>query len=576
MPRTLLVGLLGVLSLALLSACAAPPAAPPATAAPADPPFDLLITGGRVVDGTGAPWIAADVGIRGDRIAAIGQLSTHAATRRIEAAGHVVAPGFIDMLGQSEFNVLVDGRAASKITQGVTTEITGEGSSIAPLNDRLFADAQQTFARYGLTLDFRTLGEYFARLETRSRVAINVGSFVGAGGLRAYVVGDSDRPATPQELEQMQRLVADAMEQGALGLGTSLQYVPSRFASTDELVALASVAAKYGGIYISHQRSESARIDESLDEVFAVARRAKIPAEVWHLKTAYKANWGRMPAVLKRFADARREGLDVSANMYPYDRASNGLDACLPIWVREGGIEPMLARLNDPAQRDRIRREMADPNVRDWENQWYGSGGAAGVMLSAVVEPSLKQYEGMTFAQIGAAMKKDPRDAVMDIVVADRARSDVIISIMDERDVRAALADPLLSIGTDSGARAEDGPLAGSKSHPRGWGSFARILGHYVRDERVLTLEEAVRRFTSRPAARVGIADRGILRPGMKADVTVFNPDTVRDVSTYEEPAHYSTGVPWVIVNGQLVVDSGKITEARPGEVVRGPGYIRQ
>ena len=566
------LSLLSALSLVLLSvACARTPASPPPAVT-----FDLIISGGRIVDGTGAPWFAGDVAIAGDRIVAIGDLADRPATRRIDATGLVVAPGFIDMLGQSEFSVLVDARAASKIMQGVTTEITGEGSSIAPLNDRLFNDSKPQFDRYGLTLDFRTLGEYFTRLETRSRPAINIGTFVGAGGIRSYVIGDGQREATPPELDQMKALVAAAMEQGALGVGSSLQYVPSRFASTDELVELASVAAKYGGIYISHQRSESGAIDASLDEVFAIARRAKIPAEVWHLKTAYKANWGRMPAVLKRFEDARAQGLDVTANMYPYDRASNGLDACLPVWTREGGLEPMLARLADPVQRDRIKREMADPNTRDWENQWYGSGGASGVMLSAVVEPSLKHYEGMNFEQIGAVMEKDPRDAVMDIVVADRGRSNVIISIMDEADVRTALANPLIAIGTDSGARAEDGPLAGSKSHPRGWGSFPRILGRYVRDEHLLTLEEAVRRFTSRPAQRVGMTDRGILRPGMKADITVFNPATVRDVATFENPGHYADGISYVLVNGHAVVDSGKITEARPGEVIRGPGYKKK
>ncbi len=563
----LLLGPLGV------AACSA---TGPAPGKPATPAFDVIIAGGRVVDGTGAPWVSADVGIRGDRIAAIGRLDGQTAARRIDATGMVVAPGFIDMLGQSEFNVLVDGRAASKVTQGVTTEITGEGTSIAPLNDRMFNDWVATFERFRLSIDFHTLDEYFTRLETRSRPAINLGTFVGAGGLRSYVVGDSQREATAAELDRMKALVASAMEQGALGLSTSLQYVPSRFASTDELVELATVAAKYGGIYISHQRSESGLIDSSLDEVFTIARRAHIPAEVWHLKTAYKANWGRMPAVLARFDQARADGLDVTFDMYPYDRASNGLDACLPLWVRDGGLEPMLGRLRDRSLRDRIRREMDDPNITEWENQWYGSGGAAGVMLSAVVEPSLKQYEGMTFDRIGAAMGTDPRDAVMDIVVADRARSDVIIAIMDERDVRTALAHPLMAIGTDSGARAVDGPLAASKSHPRGWGSFPRILARYVREERLLTLEEAIRRFTSRAAWRVGLTDRGILRPGMKADVTVFNPSTVRDVATFEDPARYSEGITFVLVNGQAVVDSGKITDARPGEVIRGPGYARK
>jgi len=568
--RTIAPRLLGLI-LACSAGCSSPPPAPPA-----DPPFDIIIAGGRVVDGTGAPWVAADIGIRADRIAAIGRLADRAARRRIDAAGQVVAPGFIDMLGQSEFNVLVDGRAASKIMQGVTTEITGEGSSVAPLDDRLSEGVKPQFERFGLTLDFRTLAEYFARLESRSRTSINVGTFVGAGGLRAYVMGEGQRPATAQDVEKMKALVAEAMEQGALGVSTALQYVPGRFASTDELVEIASVASHYGGIYITHQRSESAQIDTSLDEVFEIARRAQIPAEIWHLKTAYKANWGRMPAVLARLQEARSRGLDVTANMYPYDRASNGLDACLPVWVREGGLDPMVQRLSDPALRTRIRNEMADPNVREWENQWYGSGGAAGVMLSAVVEPSLKQYEGMNFEQIGAAMKKDPRDAVMDIVIADKARSDVITTIMTENDVRTALANPLVAIGTDSSARAQDGPLAGSKSHPRGWGSFPRILGRYVREQRLLTLEEAVRRFTSRAAWRVGIRDRGLLKEGMKADITIFDPATVTDRATFEEPNRYAEGISFVLVNGQPVVDSGTITQARPGQVIRGPGYRKQ
>jgi N-acyl-D-aspartate/D-glutamate deacylase len=554
-----------------LAACR-PSSAPPSTVSgPAS--FDVLIISGRVVDGTGSPWRHADVGIVGDRIAAVGNLTDRPAATRVDATGLVVAPGFIDMLGQSEFNLLVDGRAASKITQGITTEITGEGASIAPMNDRMLELAKPGFERYKIPLDFRTLGEYFTRLSTTSRPAINVGSFVGAGGIRSFVIGDGQREATPAELEPMKTLVAEAMEQGALGLSTSLQYVPSRFASTDELVALASVAAKYGGIYITHQRSESAGIMDSLDEVFTIAERAKIPAEVWHLKTAYRANWGRMPVVLKRIEEARGRGLDVTANIYPYDRASNGLDACLPVWVHEGGLDPMLARLKDPAMRARIKREMADSTVRDWENQWYGAGGAAGVMLSTVVDPALRKYEGKNFEEIGAEMGKDPRDAVMDLVIADLARSDVIISIMREDDVRTALSSPLVAIGTDSGSRAEDGPLSESKSHPRGWGSFPRVLAKYVREDHLLTLEEAVRRFTSRGAWRVGIADRGVIRAGMKADITIFDSATIRDVSTYDDPSHYSEGIRHVFVNGQAVVSEGKITDARPGQVIRGPGY---
>jgi len=564
-----------------LSACqSSTPATPASTQARPDnttapdtsSPFDVLITNGLVVDGTGAPWFRADVGINGDRISAIGELKGRKATTTIDASNLVVAPGFIDMLGQSEFNVLVDPRAASKITQGVTTEITGEGSSIAPLNDALAKSAQPPYDRYKIVLDFRTLSEYFARLQ-KNRPAINLGSFVGAGGLRAYVIGNAQKPASPADLEAMKKLVDQAMLQGALGVSTSLQYVPDRFASTDEIVELAKVAKKHGGIYISHQRSESGQIMSSLDEVFTIAERANIPAEVWHLKTAYKSNWGRMPEVLRRFEEARARGLDVTANMYPYDRASNGLDACLPLWVRDGGLDQMLARLKDPALRDRIKKDMDDPNARDWENQWYGSGGGAGVMIATVLDPSLRKWEGKNMVEIGTEMGKDPRDAVMDLVIADAGQTNVIISIMREDDVRVALSNPMISIGTDSGARAEDGPFSESKSHPRAWGSFTRILGKYVRDEKLIPLEDAIRRFTSRPAMRVGITDRGILRPGMKADVTIFNPATVRDVSTFVDPTHYSQGIEHVLVNGVAVVSGGKITDGRPGQPIRGRGY---
>jgi N-acyl-D-amino-acid deacylase len=547
------------------------PEAQPAT--PNAAGYDVLITNGRIVDGTGAPWYRGDVAISGDRIAAIGTLTGAAARLKVDATNLVVSPGFIDLLGQSEFNVLVDGRAASKVLQGVTTEVTGEGSSIAPLNERMVKDGLANATYFGITQDWRTLADYFRRLELRSKTAINVATFVGAGGVRNFVVGKDDRPATPAELETMKRLVAQAMQQGALGLSTSLQYVPDRFASTDEIVELAKVAARFGGVYFSHQRSESGKIFESLDEVFAIAERANIPAEVWHLKTAYKANFGKMPEVLRRIEAARGRGLDVSANQYPYTRASNGLDACLPLWVREGGLEKMLARLNDPAQRERIRKDMDDANAATWENQWYGSGGGDGVMVSTVLNPALRKYEGMTLTEIGKAMGKDPRDAVMDLVVADKGESSVIISIMTEDDVRTALKHPLVGVGTDSGAKAEDGKLSESKSHPRAWGSFPRILGHYVRDEHLLPLEEAIRKMTSKAAARVHLNDRGILRPGMKADITVFDPATIRDIATFENPNHYSVGVKQVFVNGRRVLADGVMTAERSGRPLRGPGY---
>jgi N-acyl-D-amino-acid deacylase len=535
--------------------------------------FDVLITGGRIVDGTGSPWFRGDVGIAGDKIAAVGTLAGATAGTTIDATNLVVAPGFIDLLGQSEFNVLVDNRAASKILQGITTEVTGEGSSIAPVNDRMIRDAASNASHFGVAQDWRTLGDYFKRLDARTHPAINVATFVGAGGIRNYVIGKDDRAATPPELEEMKQLVARAMDDGALGLSTSLQYVPDRFASTAEIVELAKVASRQGGVYFTHQRSESARIFASLDEVFTIAEQAHIPAEIWHLKTAYKANFGKMAEVLQRIEAARARGLDVTANQYPYARASNGLDACLPLWVREGGLEKMLARLNDPSQRAKIKQDMDDSNATTWENQWYGAGGGEGIMLSSVLNADLRKYEGMTLAQIGQAMNKDPRDAVMDLVIADRGESSVITSIMSDEDVETALRHPLVGVGTDSGAQAEDGKLSESKSHPRAWGSFPRILGKYVRDQHLLTLEEAIRKMTSKAATRVHLNDRGILRPGMIADITIFDPATVRDVSTFEDPKHYSVGIRHVLVNGRRGVADGAITSERAGRALRGPGY---
>jgi len=539
----------------------------------AQPAYDVLITGGRIVDGTGAPWFKGDVALSGDRIVAIGQLAGRPARQTIDASGLVVAPGFIDMLGQSEFNVLVDGRAASKIMQGVTTEITGEGESIAPVNDRMIREGKTGWDHFKVVQDFRTIAEYFARLESRSSIAINIGTFVGAGGVRSYVIGRENTPSTPATLERMKALVAEAMRDGALGLSTSLQYVPDRFNSTDDIVAMAKVARSYGGVYLTHLRSESGLMNDAIDEAFQVAERAQIPTEIWHLKTAYKANWGKMPAVLRRLEEARSRGLDVTANQYPYTRASNDLDSCLPTWVREGSDDQMVARLKDTALRPRIKSEMDDAGATGWENQWYGSGGGDGVMVASVLNAELRKYEGMTLTQVGKAMGKDPRDALMDLVIADHGQTACIISIMAEADVRAALAHPLVSIDTDSGAKAEDGPLSESRSHPRAWGTFARILGKYVRDEKLLTLEDAIRKMTSRPATRVGLQDRGILRPGLAADVTIFDPATIRDVATFEDPNHYSIGVTHVFVNGLAVVLNGAITSERPGRPLRGPGY---
>ena len=553
----------------LAALCLAWPSSVPAE----DAPYDLLITGGRVVDGTGAPWFAADVGVRDGRIAAVGRLAGHAAKRRIDASRLVVAPGFIDLLGQSEYNVLVDGRAASKITQGITTEVTGEGYSIAPLNDRMLADGRDQYVKYGYTPEFRTLDGYFKTFEKRG-ASINLGTFVGMGGVRDYVIGKDDVRPTPAQLAKMCAVVDQAMREGALGVSSSLQYVPDMYNSTAELVAMAKVAAKYGGAYFTHQRSESDGIEGSMDEVFTIAREAAIRTQIWHFKTAYKPNFGRMPAMLKKLEEARAAGLDVAANNYPWNRASNGLDACLPPWVREGGRDALLARLSDPTARQRVKDDMARP-ATDWQNQWLGSGGAEGVMVAEVISEKLKPYEGKTIAEIAAAEKKDPRDVVIDLVLADRANAACIISIMDEQDVRAALAHPLVSFGTDSQAKATDGPFAKETSHPRGWGSASRILGYYVREQKMLRLEEAVRKMTSFAAEGAGIPDRGLVKVGFWADLTIFDPDTVAARATFEHPNQYSEGIPYVAVNGVLVVDGGKVTGAKAGKAIRGPGYQR-
>jgi N-acyl-D-amino-acid deacylase len=534
-------------------------------AAPPAPACDLLLAGGRVVDGTGSPWFRADVCVAGGRIAAVGALGDRQARRRIDASRLVVTPGFIDMLGQSEYNVLVDGRAASKITQGITTEITGEGGSIAPLNARMIADGQEGYDHYGVKPNWTTLSGYFVEFQRR-RSTINLGTFVGAGGVRNLVIGKDNRPATAAELKAMQEAVAQAMEEGAFGLSTSLIYVPDTYASTEEIIALAKVAARYGGSYITHQRNEDDTIDQSLDEVFRIAREAGLPAEIYHLKTAGKANWGEMPGVLKRIESARAEGLDVTADMYPWTASSNNLDASLPVWVREGGSDKLIARLADPATRARARADF----LKEHEGTWPEHAGE--ILITSVLNPELKKYEGKTIADIAKAEGKDPIDVIMDVVVADKGNTGRVTFGMSEDDVRAGLKHPLVSFCTDSGAMAEDGILSQEKSHPRAWASAPRILGKYVRDEKLLPLEEAVRKMTSLPASRMRLQDRGVIRPGMAADLVAFDPDRIKERSTYADPTHYSEGIPYVAVNGVLVVDEGRITDARPGVILKGPG----
>lgn len=538
---------------------------------PQPPQFDLLIKGGKIVDGSGRPAYTADVAIKDDRIVKIGNLAQAIATRTIDARGLVVAPGFIDMLGQSETYLLIDPRANSKVMMGVTTEITGEGESIAPINDRQIKEQEDFLRRFNLTIDWQTLDQYFKRLEQQGS-GVNLGTFVGATQVREYVIGYDDRPPTAQELDQMRKLVADAMRDGALGVSTSLQYVPARFAKTDELVELAKVAHQYGGIYATHQRSEANTIDASLDEVFEIAQKAQIPVEIWHLKTAYKKNWGRMTHVLARIKQARDRGLDVTADIYPYIAGSTALSACLPPWALEGGTEKTLTRLRDPQTRARLKKEISAEQT-EWENIYLGSGGPEGVLIGAVVNRELEPLQGKRISEIAAQQKKDPLDVVFDLILADHGQTGAIYFMMSEADMRAAMQSPLVSFCTDSGARATDGPLAGSKSHPRGWGSYPRILGRYVRDEKLLSLESAVHKMTGAPAARVGLRDRGLIREGKFADITVFDPAKVIDRATFESPNQYPTGIEYVLVNGKISVDKGQRTAALAGRVLRGPGY---
>ncbi|HEX3085465.1 MAG TPA: D-aminoacylase [Pyrinomonadaceae bacterium] len=535
--------------------------------------YDIIIRNGRLIDGSGRPGFNAEVAIKDGRIARIGNLRGAKAKQDIDAGGQVVAPGFIDMLGQSEQYLLIDPRGMSKVMMGVTTEITGEGESIAPINDRILKEQEDFNRRYNLTVDWRTLGEYFKRLEKQGS-GLNLGTFVGATQVREYVIGYDDRAPTAAELEQMKKLVADAMKDGALGVSTSLQYVPARFAKTDEIVELAKVAHQYGGIYISHQRSEANAIDDSMKEVFEIARRANIPAEIWHFKTAYKKNWGRMPEMLRRIEEARKQGLKITADVYPYVAGSTSLSACLPPWALEGGTDKMVARLNDPDSRKRLKWEISN-DAKDWENIYLGSGGPGGILIGSVVNRELDNWQGKRLSEIAAAQNKDPLDALFDFIIADHGQTGAIFFMMQESDMQAALKSPLVSICTDSGSRATDGPLAGSKSHPRGWGTYPRILGRYVRDQKLMPLELAIHKMTGLPAGNVGLKQRGLIREGYFADITIFDPRTVIDRATFEDPNQYPVGINYVIVNGQLEVDNGKRTPALAGRPLRGPGFGR-
>ena len=536
--------------------------------------YDLIIRNGHIIDGTGSPWYAADVGIRAGRIAAVGSLGNATATRIVEAHGLVVAPGFIDMLGQSELTLLVDPRAPSKIFQGITTEITGEGESVAPVNDTILRENQSSYAHYGIKPDWHTLTEYFARLE-RQGIGINFATYVGATSVREMVIGYSDRAPSADELQRMEQLVEQGMRQGAMGLSTALEYPPAPYATTEELIALARVAARFGGIYATHMRDEGNAETAALEETLRIGREAQIPIEIFHLKIAGKRNFGGVPLLRDRIEKARAQGVDAAADTYAYTAWSNSLAAFTPPWANDGGKEQLLRRLKDPATRARMRRDMMTPSDK-WDNEWLEIEGPQDVLICAVNHSELLPYRGKRLSEVAAEWHEEPIDAIFDFLIRDDAATSVAVFGMSGSDVALVLQQPWVSIGTDDSATFPEGVLGLDHPHPRAYGTFPRILAKYVREEGKLSLPDAIRKFTALPAQLEHLAERGVIKVGMWADLVVFDPGAIRDVATYEDPNRLAEGMSFVLVNGVPVLEEGKMTGARPGRVLRGPGFQAQ
>ena len=547
-------------------------AVPICQAAGAD--YDLIIRNGHVIDGTGSPWYAADVAVKEGRVAVIGRLDEASATRIIDAHGQVVAPGFIDMLGQSELTLLVDPRAPSKIFQGITTEITGEGESVAPLNDAMIKANQSTYDHYRLKADWHTLGEYFGRLEKQG-MGINLATYIGATSVREMVIGYRDRAPGADELRKMEQLVEEGMRQGAMGISSALEYPPAPYASTEELIALARVAARFGGIYATHMRDEGNAEMAALDETFRIGREAQIPLEIFHLKVSGKKNWGSMLLVVERIERARAQGIDVAADTYAYTAWSNGMAAFTPPWAHDGGKEQLLQRLRDPAMRAKMRTDMTTPSAA-WDNEWLEIEGPQDVLICAVNNKELLQYQGKRLSEVAAEWHEDGIDAIFDFLIKDEAGTSVAVFGMAEPDVVLALQQPWVAVDNDDSATSPEGILGADHPHPRAYGTFPRILAKYVREERKLSLPDAIRKFTALPAQREHLSDRGVIKRGMWADLVVFDPGAIHDVATYDNPNQFSAGMSYVLVNGVPVIAAGRMTGALPGKVLRGPGYARQ
>jgi N-acyl-D-amino-acid deacylase len=533
--------------------------------------YDLVIANGHIIDGTGSPWYAGDVAINAGRIAAIGNLSRASRKRTIDAHGMIVAPGFIDMLGQSELTVLVDPRLPSKIFQGITTEITGEGNSVAPMNDAIIKEEEPQFHHYEIKPDWRTFQQYFARAQKQG-IGINMGHYIGATTVREMVIGYDDRAPSRDELKRMQSVVAEAMQQGALGLSTSLQYPPAPYAHTDELVALATTASQYGGVYATHMRSEGDAEMAALEETFRIGAEAHIPVEIFHLKVSGRHNWGRAPLVIRSIEAARARGVDVAADTYAYTAWENSFSAFIPPWAHDGGTDALIARLKDPAMRARIHKDMMTPSM-EWDNEWLEIKGPQDILVTAVVNKELVKYQGKRVSEIAQEWHEDPIDAICDFLIKDLAGTSVAVFGMDEPDVRLILQQPWVSVDNDAAGASLEGLLATEHPHPRAYGAFPRILRKYVRDEHALTLSDAIRKFSALPAQREHLADRGVLKLGMWADLVVFDADTIHEVATFEDPNQLAIGMKYVLVNGTPVIDMGEMTGALPGQVLHGPGF---
>jgi N-acyl-D-amino-acid deacylase len=552
--------------MALLTACAAPRAG----IEPSNQ-HDVIIRNGTVYDGSGSPPRVADVAIDGERIAAVGDLRTSKGKQEIDARGLAVAPGFINMLSWATESLIEDGRAMSDIKQGVTLEIFGEGGSMGPLNDAMKKETVEQMGDIKYDIKWTTLGEYLDYLVAKG-ISPNVASFIGATTVRIHELGYADRPPTAAELDRMQALVRQAMEEGALGVGSSLIYAPAFYAKTDELIALMKAAAPYGGSYISHMRSEGARLLESVDELIRIARESGAPAEIYHLKAAGNPNWNKLSQVIAKVDSARAAGLDIRANMYTYTAGATGLDASMPPWVQEGGYNEWAKRLKDPQIRARVAAEMRTPTDK-WENFFAAVESPDKIILAGFKADSLKPLTGKSLAEVAKIRGKSPEETAMDLVIEDGSRVGTIYFLMSEDNVRREIAIPWVSFGSDAEAPATEGVFMKSSTHPRAYGNVARLLGRYVRDEKIIPLEEAVRRLTSFPAANLKIKDRGSIKPGYFADVAIFDPRTVNDKATFESPHQYSTGMVHVFVNGAQVLRNGEHTGAKPGKVVRGPGW---